>query len=165
MTARIIVLGVAIAAGVAGLASRGTADSASAVAYPEGFREWVHVSSTWVGPQGTSFARFVGIHHVYANAAALKGYRTGDFADGSIIVFDQLESKEQAGTTKEGARRFLNVMEKDSRRFASTGGWGFEEFTANSRTEGRLTPQAQQACFVCHQQLAKDDLVIGVISE
>src|SRR5687768_674150 len=61
-----------------------------AVPYPEGYREWVHVKSALIGP-GPAHAAFGGLHHVYANAAALAGYRAGRFPDGAVLVLDRLD--------------------------------------------------------------------------
>ncbi|MEW6127160.1 MAG: cytochrome P460 family protein [Acidobacteriota bacterium] len=138
------------------------AASNSEVAYPTGYREWTHVKSTLISPNAPTFRRSSGLHHVYANEKAMEGYRTGQFADGSVIVFDLLEVKENDGITTEGARRFIDVMEKDSKRFAATGGWGFEEFKGDSQTERALTAQAQTACYNCHLQKKERGFVFSV---
>jgi hypothetical protein len=127
------------------------------VPYPEGFREWVHVKSTLVGAEAPSFANQGGLHHFYANAQALKGYASGSFPDGSVLIDDLLEGKVSAGVTSEGPRRRLAVMVKDSQRFATTGGWGFEVFKADGR-EASLTPLARAACFQCHTKAAPDSV-------
>jgi hypothetical protein len=112
-------------------ALQATAEQDAKIPYPTGFREWAHVKSTIVGPTNPSFATNGGLHHFYANAKALEGYRSGSFPDGSILIDDLLEAKEgAAGVTAEGARRRLAVMVKDSARFADTGGW-------DSRPQGR----------------------------
>jgi hypothetical protein len=52
------------------------------------------------------------------------------------------------------------VMYKDSAAFIDTGGWGFEEFTADSKTEGRLSMEQQQNCFKsCHLSQKNTDFV------
>jgi hypothetical protein len=119
------------------------------VSYPEGYREWAHVRSAVITQQSSAFKRFGGLHHIYANPKALDGYRTGTFADGAALVFDVLEIQEKEGTLTEGTRRFVDVMLKDSKRFASTGGWGFEEFNGDSKSERTLTNPTKQ-CFQCH---------------
>jgi len=122
------------------------------IPYPAAFREWAHVKSTIVGPQSPSFATNGGVHHFYANAKALEGYRSGTFADGSILIDDLLETKDGAtGVTIEGARRRLAVMVKDTARFTGTGGWGFEIYKGDSQT-GSLSSEARAACFGCHQK-------------
>jgi len=65
--------------------------SASALAqevpYPTGYRDWHHVKSMVIEEGHPLFGAFGGIHHLYANKKAIKGYKQGKFADGSVIVF------------------------------------------------------------------------------
>jgi hypothetical protein len=130
------------------------------IPYPEGFRKWVHIKTVLTGfghvPQG----KFDGFHHIYANEKAMIGYETGHFPDGAIIVFDKQTVDTTKNVIKSGSRKFINVMHKDSDAFPDTGGWGFEEFTADSRTEGRLSIERQQSCFKnCHQAQKSTDFV------
>ena len=132
----------------------------SPLAYPEGYRDWVHVKSGLISPAHKAFATMGGFQHIYANPQAMIGYRTHAFPDGSIIVFDWLEMKDKDGAFEEGARRQVDVMVKDSQRFAKTGGWGFQRFAKDSKTELAATPSPQQ-CFACHDKLKKDGLVLS----
>jgi hypothetical protein len=132
----------------------------SPLAYPEGYRNWVHVKSGLISPAHKSFAVMGGFQHIYANPQAMVGYRTHAFPDGSVIVFDWLEMKDKDGAFEEGARRQVDVMVKDSKRFAKTGDWGFQRFAGDSKTELAATPTPQQ-CFACHDKLKKDDLVLS----
>lgn len=129
------------------------------VAYPERYRGWTHVKSTLIGPAHRNFATNGGFQHIYANAEAMKGYRTRQFPEGSTIAFDWLEMIEKNGAYLEGPRRRLDVMVKDSTRFATTGGWGFQRFVKDSKTELAAAPTPQQ-CFACHERLKKDGLVL-----
>jgi len=127
------------------------ADPGDPVPYPEGYRTWVHLKSTLIGPQSRFFATNGGLHHYYANDKAMEGYRSGKFPDGSIVVDDLLEIKETDGASSEVARRRLAVMVKDSKRFGDTGGWGFEVFKGDGREASLMTAKARAACFVgCH---------------
>src|SRR4051794_38794085 len=89
--------------------------------FPTEFRKWAHVKSVLVGPQSAAFATEGGIHHIYANDKALEGYDTGKFPDGSVIVYDLLETKEVAGNTIEGPTRRVDAMVKQSERSRTTG--------------------------------------------
>src|SRR6201981_622296 len=80
------------------------------ISFPTEYRYWAHVKSVLVGPQSTAFATEGGIHHIYANEKALEGYETGKFPDGSVIVYDLLETREVAGNTIEGPTRRVDVM-------------------------------------------------------
>ena len=130
------------------------------VPYPEGYRSWAHVKSTAVGPAHPRFTAVGGFQHLYANAVAMEGYRTHAFRDGSVIVFDWLEMRDTNGTFVEGPRRQVDVMVKDTKRYAATGGWGFQRFVKDSQTELAASPTPQQ-CFACHQKLGKADLVLS----
>ena len=146
-----------VAAGLIALTLHAAAGQDDKIAYPAQFRGWAHIKSTLVGPQNPGFASNGGLHHFYANEKGVEGYRTGAFPDGAILIDDLLETKDAstAGVTGEGARRRLAVMVKDSKRFADTGGWGFEVFKGDTQT-GSLTSDARAACFACHQKAAKN---------
>lgn len=131
------------------------ATSDAQVTYPQGYRNWTHVKTALIGPQSPFSAAVGGFHHIYANETAMAGYRTGRFPNGSVLVFDVLEARESQGTTGEGPRRHIDVMEKDSKRFSATGGWGYEEFKGDSQTERVLTPKTAQDCHTCHATGAK----------
>jgi Cytochrome P460 len=136
------------------------ADEAT-VAYPDGYREWTHVKSMLIQPGHALYDSFGGLHHLYANKKAMKGYRSGTFADGSIIVFDLLTATAADNATVEGPRKVLGVMEKNSRRFAATGGWGFEGFAAGDRNQRAVGANASTACFQCHAARAQNGYVFS----
>ena len=144
---------VASAAAALGLSvQENPAARAEPIPFPEGYRGWTHVKSTIIGPENPGFATNGGLHHFYANAAGMEGYRTGTFADGAILIDDLVELKSDGtGTSREGARRRVAVMLKDSRRFASTRGWGFEVFKGDAK-EAALSADGRAACFTCHQK-------------
>ena len=152
-----------LAAAVALVPSSGGSDSPD-VPYPEGFRRWAHVKSQLVTPDNPRAGRFVGLHHVYANAQALEGYETGRFPDGAVIVFDLLDVRTEKGNTDEGPRKFTDVMLKDSLRFRRSGGWGYQEFQGEGR-ERALDAAKAAACSACHARLAPDDHVISTFRE
>lgn len=129
--------------------------------FPKEFRKWAHVKSVVVGPQSAAFATEGGIHHIYANEKALQGYDTGRFPDGSVLVYDLLETKEIAGNTIEGPTRRVDVMMKLSERYRATGGWGFMSFPGGNQTNGKLTAERQAACFACHANREDHDFVFS----
>ena len=55
-----------------------------------------------------------GMHHIFANEKAVEGYATGNFADGSMVVYELRETKQQNGVIFEGDRKRVDVMIKDS---------------------------------------------------
>jgi len=129
--------------------------------FPKEFRKWAHVKTVLVGPQSAAFATEGGIHHIYANDKALEGYDSGKFPDGSVIVYDLLETKEVAGNTIEGQTRRVDVMVKQSDRYASTGGWEFMSFSGNDQTDGKLTTARQASCASCHAHRKDHDSVFS----
>ena len=131
-----------------------------APSFPQ-FRKWVHVKSVLVGPQSNAFATEGGIHHIYANDKALEGYNSGKFPDGSVLVYDLLETKEVAGNTIEGQTRRVDVMVKQSERYASTGGWEFMSFSGNDQSNGKLTAARQANCAGCHADTKDHDFVFS----
>ena len=133
----------------------------AATSFPKEFRRWAHVKSVLVGPQSIAFATEGGIHHIYANDKALEGYDFGKFPDGSVIVYDLLETKEVAGNTIEGQTRRVDVMIKQSERYASTGGWEFMSFSGNDQTNGNLTAERHATCAGCHAHRKDHDFVFS----
>ncbi len=126
-----------------------SAQQADKVAYPFGYRNWHHVKSM-VLEQGHPLANpFGGLHHVYANPKAQKGLKSGVYEDGAILVFDLFETKVGGAAIEEGKRKLVGVMERDAKRFAGTGGWGYEGFAGDSRGQ-RLTTDGGLSCFGCH---------------
>jgi hypothetical protein len=152
----VLLLSAAVAAGL----SRTTLGADAQVAYPDGYRTWAHIKSGLISPSHSQYSVIGGFQHIYANAEGLAGYRTRVFPEGSIVVFDWLEMRDNAGAFEEGPRRQVDVMVKDSQRFASTGGWGFQRFVKDSKTERAAAPTPQD-CFACHSRLQKDGLVLS----
>src|SRR5687768_1886471 len=145
----------------AALTLAGLAAQSADVPYPDGYRDWRHVKSMVIGKGHPLAASFGGIHHIYANPPALQGYQKGTFPDGSVIVFDLLEASTEGGATTEGPRKVLGVMRKDAKRWAATGGWGFEAFKGDSRTERAVAGAAATACFECHTSQNERDFVFS----
>lgn len=128
------------------------------VPFPEGYRNWLHAKSMLIQPGHALENPFQGLHHVYANKQAEAGLKTGKYADGSVLVFDLLQYQEKDKTIQEGERKLVGVMLKDAKKFAATGGWGFEGFAGNSKTE-RLVKDGGTSCFACHASEQKTDYV------
>jgi len=152
-----------LSAGLLGLALVSTALAQPAsVEYPAGYRQWPHVKSMVIfSDKHPLFAQFGGMHHIYANADAMRAYtKGGTFADGSVIVFDLLEAKEEGGAYQAGDRKFIGVMRKDRAKFKGTGGWGFEGFKGDSRTE-RMVTDVKAECFGCHEKQKDNDFVFS----
>ena len=131
------------------------------VPYPENYRQWIHVKTAVIEQGSPAFAHFGGFHHIYANAIALKGYQSGHFSNGATLVFDVLEAEEKNNTLTEGPRRIIDVMVKDSVLYSETGGWGFEEFNGDSKTERNVKALSRSACFPCHASRREQGFVFS----
>ncbi len=107
------------------------------------------------------------IRGVLGNDVALRAYREGTlpFPDGSVIArlaWSLVASDENnaafgreqsfvAGAAKNG----VQFMVKDSRKYASSGGWGYAHFD-----DGKPASEAMhQTCHPCHQAIAARDFV------
>jgi len=118
------------------------------VKLPAGYRDWTLISIASVGPPVNDMRAKLG------NDVAIKAYRAGTlpFPDGTIIArlaWKQTVSEEnnraigpvaEKQLGPEGAEKLLSqsfvagppinvqFMVKDSKKYASTGGWGFAQF-------------------------------------
>jgi len=131
---------------------------AARVKYPAGYRSWAHVKSMVIQPGHPLYDSFGGIHHIYANPPALEALKMRrPYPDGAVLVFDLLETRAEEEAIMEGPRKLVGVMEKNSKKFAATAGWGFEGFKGD--TEERLVTDAGAACFQCHATQKQADYV------
>jgi hypothetical protein len=128
---------------------------------PAGYRDWRLISVA--REEGT----LDDIRAILGNDKAIKSSREGKlpFPDGTIIArlaWTYEPSNENnkafgrpqsfvAGHPKNG----VQFMVKDSRKYASTGGWGFAHFD-----DGKSADEAVlKTCFPCHQAVATRDFV------
>lgn len=122
------------------------------VQYPDNFSRWVHVSTGIVLPGADSrLMSEEGMHHIFANGKAVEGYPSGDFPNGSIIVYELREIEQKDGVIREGKRKRVDVMIKDSTLYKDTGGWRFERFWGNDQTQDALHDSGTM-CFACHSK-------------
>lgn len=150
-----------IRASLLGLAVLGSINVfAAEVDFPGGYRDWHHVKSMVIQPGHPLENPFGGIHHIYANPKAQQGLKTGSYPDGAVLVFDLLNYSEGGSALQEGGRKLVGVMQRDAKKFKSTGGWGFEGFSGNSKTE-RLIKDGGKSCFGCHQPEEKNQYVFS----
>src|SRR5262245_43019874 len=87
-----------------------------AVPYPTGYLKWTHIKQGGQSAQVSANTK-PRIYHIYANDIAVEGYRNDKkFADGSVIVVDFFETKEDNGKLVEASRAQVAVMVKDGKR-------------------------------------------------
>src|SRR5262245_12084961 len=155
-------------------------DEAAAPIYgikaPAGYRDWALISVARVGTPLNDMRAKLG------NDVAIKAYRQGKttpFPDGTIIArlaYSQTMSEENnqairgvleqaygpetaqkilAESFVAGAATNVQFMVKDSKKYASTGGWGFAQFT-NGKPDGEAL---HKTCFSCHAPAKDRDFV------
>ena len=140
---------------------------------PEGFREWVFLGAP-LTPNGLNGgeAGFPEFHHVYIEPGAYAEYkRTGEFPEGTTIVKELVLLKEgqyEDGSRDEASGRGffadrlagIDMMVKDSVRFAATGGWGFFNFGHHEPPYAETAAvAANESCAYCHTANATHDMV------
>ncbi len=135
------------------------------VAYPTGFRAWDHVKSMVINKGHSLYDAVGGMHHVYGNPKAMQGYKAGNkFADGAVIVFDLFEAVDKDNAVSEGPRKAVIVMARDTKKFATTGGWGYEVFDPKT-SKGMLDAKAAADCHGCHTQVKDSGFVFSKLRD
>lgn len=148
---------------------------AHSITLPPGYRGWALISVAAVGPPVNDVRAKLG------NDIAISDLRQGTnpYRDGAIIArlawkqtVDTQTSNalrlqaQQVGLNADAIARLLSqsfvagpatnvqIMVKDSNKYASTGGWGFAQFT-----NGKADAIVQQSCFACHAPAKATDFV------
>ena len=125
---------------------------AESLLYPDDFRRWVRVGTGVVLPGADAkLMSEEGMHDIFANQKAVEGYASGDFPDGSIIVYELRETQQKNGVIIEGERKRVDMMIKDSSRYKTTGGWRFERFWGSDETHDAIHDSGAM-CFACHSK-------------
>jgi hypothetical protein len=132
--------------------AQGEADASPifGVTVPEGYKQWELIAPA------EEAAPLDELRAVVGNSTAIDAYQGGKlpFPDGTILVkraWKRKQSPEFASATIPGEATTVQVMVKDSRKYASTGGWGFGRFV-----NGRPVDEAQhRTCFACHEARVK----------
>jgi len=156
---------VTIAGGAVGLmaaASSRSADTPSTfiTKIPAGYRDWKLISVAHEEANLNSFAAVLG------NEAAVKAYRDGrlPFPDGAIIAslhYRFVPSEEnnkafgQAQSFVAGDPTNVQFMIKDSKAYASTGGWAFGHFNQDGTVAGEAV---MKTCSPCHAKASRDSV-------
>ena len=130
---------------------------------PPGYRDWKFVSA----------AHEAGILNdirvVIGNEKAIDAYRAGKpFPEGSIIgrvAWKMVPSDEnnktfgqaQSFVPGEAPDWYLQFMEKDTKKYAATGGWGYSNF--GKELKPTTDKKSMYACFTCHQAVQARDYI------
>jgi hypothetical protein len=109
------------------------------------------------------------IRAVLGNDIAIKSYREGrpSFPDGAVIARlswnyvpseenNKVFGREQSFVAGSPPVWYLQFMVKDSKKYASTGGWGYAQFDK----DGKPADEAKHGtCFPCHVPVKDRDYV------
>jgi hypothetical protein len=128
---------------------------------PTGYRDWRLISVAH------EEGNLNDIRAILGNDLAIKAYRDGKFPfpDGAIIArlaWSYLPSEENNNAFGRrqsfvaGPPTNVQFMVKNSRKYASTGGWGFAQFN-----NGRPARVVTQGCFSCHVPVKARDFVFS----
>jgi Cytochrome P460 len=136
--------------------------SGDEVPFPHGFRDWFVVNSMIVTKDSPISAQIGGMHIIYVNAKGFPTLRKGGplpYPDGTIFADDVHDFSVKDGSYVEGGKKAVTVMVKDAKRYATTGGWGFQVWAGGDPSKP-LVPDAAhavQACFACHTPQKSQD--------
>jgi hypothetical protein len=129
------------------------------LAIPDGFDRWYLVNSMVITKDSPLSESIGGIHHIYVNdigLARLKKGGTTPYPDGTIFTDDVRDFTFADGSYTQGARKAIPVMVKDARKYASTGGWGFQAW-AGGDPQKPLVTDPVKSCFACHTPQKAND--------
>jgi hypothetical protein len=130
---------------------------------PAGYRDWRLVSVAH------EEGNLNDIRAILGNDAAIKAYRGGKlpFPDGTIIARiawkdvpseenDRVFGRPQSFVPGSAPEWYLQFMVKDSKKYATTRGWGYAQFDkdGNPADEAKLN-----TCAPCHEPAKENDFV------
>ena len=147
---------------LAALSTNSAISAKDEITIPAKFRDWFVVNSMIITKDSPFSDQIGGMHIIYVNAKGLPTLKAGGpfpYPDGTIFADDVHEFSVKDGATLEGAKTFVTVMVKDAKKYATTGGWGFQVWAAGDPTKPQVPDIAHsvEACFVCHTpQKAQD---------
>ena len=129
---------------------------------PSGYRDWKLISVAHEAGNNND------IRAVLGNDAAIKAYREQKlpFPDGTIIArlaWRYVPSEEnnkvfgRAQSFVAGPPVNIQLMAKDSSKWAATGGWGFAQFDKDGKPN--LPEASLKTCFPCHEPSKAGDFV------
>lgn len=130
------------------------------ISLPSNYKSWNHVKTMVIKKGHALFEPFGGIHSIYANNKAIKGYTEGKFPVGSVIVFDLFEAVDDGNAITEGDRKFIGIMEK-SNGSPKTSGWIYEVF-AGDKLKAKGVNGASD-CHACHSSAFNKDFVFSTL--
>jgi len=109
------------------------------------------------------------IRAILGNDIAIKAYRAGKlpFPDGTVIARlawsyvpseenNKVFGRKQSFVPGPQPEWYLQFIVKDSKKYATTGGWGFAQFDKDGKPAGEAQ---HKTCFPCHEPAKASDFV------
>ena len=130
---------------------------------PTEFQHGYLANSMLVTKEPNKTGLIAGVHLIYVNRVGLDRLKRGGsvpYPDGTVFVDDVREFSVDDGAYQQGGRKFLTAMVKDSKKYASTGGWGFQAWPGGDPTKAIVDDSVKQ-CFTCHVPKKANDYVFS----
>jgi hypothetical protein len=146
-----------LAAAVAGSITSFAAGPAGDLKLPASFRYWYHVNTMVIDKGSPLFEAMGGMHNVYINSTGEPALKKGEpYPNKTVLLVDWHEFTVSDGSYLEGPRKATAIMLKDKKKYAATGGWGFQAWGEGDPAKPLVTDPAKQ-CFECHQPKKDQD--------
>jgi hypothetical protein len=130
---------------------------------PVNFQRGYLANSMLVTKEPNNTGLLTGLHLIYVNAIGADRFKRGGSAaypDGTVFVDDVREFSVDELVYHQGGRKFLTVMVKDSKKYASTGGWGFQAWKGGDPSKP-IADEPTKQCFGCHVPQKTNDYVFA----
>jgi hypothetical protein len=135
------------------------AESADDLKPPTGYRQWFHVNTMIVDKASPMFDAIGGMHNVHINGVGFPALKKGGpYPNKTMFVTDLHDFMVTDGSYVEGPLKGIALMLKDSKKYASTGGWGFQAWAGGDPAKPLVSDPTKQ-CFECHQPKKDQDYV------
>ncbi|NOR81386.1 MAG: cytochrome P460 [Methyloprofundus sp.] len=136
--------------------------SANNIEYPKGLTNWRVIGSSIRSDNNTQRV-------IVGNSAAIKAARSNtaktQWPNGAIIaklVWKNTMLETWKSATVPGDFVHTEIMVRDTKKYAKTGGWGFSRWTGLDLTPHSQDSNAAETCFACHQAAKGTDYVFTV---
>ncbi|HXI59928.1 MAG TPA: cytochrome P460 family protein [Polyangia bacterium] len=132
---------------------------------PVDFQRGLLANSMLVTKEPNNTGLLTGVHLVYVNPVGSDRFKRGGSApypEGTVFVDDVHEFSLDDGVYHEGGRKFLTVMVKNSKKYASTGGWGFQAWKGGDPTKP-IADDPTKMCYSCHVPQKANDFVFSTV--
>jgi hypothetical protein len=146
----------AVVAGIAVLPAADVLPAPNGLVLPDGYKNWRIIASSHRTDNNT-------LRIILGNDKAIEAARVGRISpwpDGSVLaklVWKDTIHPEWSAATIPGNFVHAEFMFKDTKKFASTGGWGFARWLGLEQKPYGKDADFAQECFGCHLPVKDND--------